>query len=229
MRRFNQLPLLRRQAGASLVIGLIILTLLTVLGLVSTSGHLLQQKALVAGMDREHALRAAERALEWGEALLQNTIPVACMDNCTAYTPVWHSQAMPDALENMDASWWQQHGIEFGHDPLQQAASLAWPEATPPPRLIIEELVKQEHPGASGEKFELRYYRVYANGYSVNEDNHVIVASTISVPYMLESPGQDSAQSIAVPCSQAELGDAGNTDNDQANIRCGRLGWREIL
>jgi Tfp pilus assembly protein PilX len=69
----------RRQhytAGAALVIGLMVLTMLTVFALVSTTGHLLQQKTLAAGMDRAHALQTAERAFHLSNPARWTAAPI---------------------------------------------------------------------------------------------------------------------------------------------------------
>lgn len=224
----DQPPHNYHQSGASLVVGLVILTLLTVLGLVSTSGHLLQQKALAAGIDREHALHAAERALEWGESLLQYTPAASCTSNCDASSRTWQQQAMPVAMENMDAGWWRQHAMEFGTDPMGQAAVLSWPDASTPPRVVIEEMHKQGYVGISGNEYELRYYRVYANGYSISEDNHVIIASTIAVPYSQDSDADQIGDFTVVACPEAELRNPEDNVYIDPDMRCGRLGWREL-
>jgi len=212
--RAIKLPLPKFQGGASLVIGLIILTVLTVLGLVSTSGHLLQQKALAAGVEHEQALNAAERGLEWGESLLRYASGPACISDCSSQSRTWESQGLPPAIESMGNEWWQQNGMEFGHDPQNHVASLPWPGPSQPPRLIIEQLHNQSITTATSEDYELRYFRVFANGYSANEDNHVIVSSTIGVPFLLNNDTDESAVHAA--------------DCPDAAVRCGRLGWREL-
>ena len=213
--RAIRLPLLKRQAGASLVIGLIILTVLTVLGLVSTSGHLLQQKALAAGIEREQALNAAERALEWGESLLDYSSGPACQTGCSSVSRTWDSQALPSAIESMDDAWWQASGMEFGQDPLQQATGQPWLEASQPPRVVIAQLHRQDHTGTAGEAYEYRYYQVFANGYSANENNHVLVSSTVAVPFPLNAGNGESANEAAAACPDT-------------GVRCGRVGWREL-
>ena len=219
----------RHQAGASLVLGLIILTILTVLGLVSTSGHLLQQKALAAGIEREQALHAAENALEWGEALLQTSTGAICTSNCGSANLVWGREQLPAAIEDMEADWWQQHGLTFGQDPAKLLPNQPWNNASEPPRLVITQVHQQKFQVASNNEYELRYFRVFANGYSANENNHVILSSTVAVPFPARAEQQVSADSLALDCRDAELRNAADTEYIHPDFRCGRLGWREIL
>ncbi len=171
-------------------------------------------------MDRERAFHATERALEWGQSLLQFSTVAACSSACTASSLVWHQQALPVAIEDVGAGWWQQYAIEYGHDPLLQGDTLVWPDATTPPQVIIEELQQEDLLAANGELYDLRYYRVYANGYGAIENSHVILASTVAVPYALGNSDIEDSEPAAVPCSEAE--------SVHPDIHCGRLGWREI-
>ena len=218
----------RRQGGASLLVGLMILTVLTMLGLVSSSGHLLQQKALAAGIDREHAFHAAERSLIWGYSLLQFNLVEPCTANCNTSSLVWQRQLMPVAIEDMDNSWWQQFAVEYGHDPLHRSADLAWPDATTPPRIVITEVHRQSFTAGSGAEYDLRYFHIYANGYSVHEDNHVIVASTVAIPYAVDAPGYPVGEHPALPCTLAELQNSENSGYFDPDFQCGRLAWREL-
>jgi Tfp pilus assembly protein PilX len=197
-----------------------VLTMLTVFALVSTTGHLLQQKTLAAGMDRAHALQTAERALAWGQKLLQFPPVEPCTLDCGANNLVWSHDAMPAAIEEMDDIWWQQYALEFGTDPRLLLANPGWSQATRPPRIVIEQLHRQDHEADDGTAQEVRYYGIYANGYAVSHDNHAILASTVAVPFTPETLPGDAGQ-LPISCAEAET--------VQPELHCGRLGWRELL
>ena len=92
----------RRQQGAALVVVLMLLLIVTLLGLASMRGAILQERMAGATFGRSLAFQAAEAALREGEAWVADNKPVAPASGCTAgvcaraapgATPAWKSSS----------------------------------------------------------------------------------------------------------------------------------------
>ncbi len=148
--------LLRREKGATLIISLMMLTLMTLIGAAAMRSSILEEKMARNSRDREYAFQAAEAALRAGEALLRQAIlPVFDGNNglyrppATGATPYWER----------GADWWQNNGASYGG---------ALDEVAEQPRYLIEELPPAPELSdslAAGRPISYTYpYRITARG-----------------------------------------------------------------
>lgn len=125
----------RRQAGASLVVALLFLLVLTVLGLVAVRGATLHERMAGNDRDRATAFEAAEATLRDAERdVLQNLTPAnaftaacnagLCTPSTTA-TPRWTSNAWSGATSRV-------YGVASG------AGDYPIDDVANPPRYIVE-------------------------------------------------------------------------------------------
>jgi Tfp pilus assembly protein PilX len=88
-------PLRRRQRGAVLIFGLVVLLVVTMVGISGQQGTILQER--MAGNMRQNniALQAAEAALQVGLTYVEDKHPITATDSGTAH--VWTACTVADA------------------------------------------------------------------------------------------------------------------------------------
>lgn len=96
------------EQGAALIVVLMLLLVVTLLGLASMRGAILQERMAGATLQRSEAFQAAESALREGEAAVQNAKPgpfpaTGCANGLCATTPVT-SPPTPPAWQG--ANFW---------------------------------------------------------------------------------------------------------------------------
>jgi len=98
-----------RQRGATLVVVLVLLLVMTLLALLSMRGTLLQERMSANAYDRSLAFQAAEAALRYGEAVAA-TRPATTPGTCSAGVcgmpepddaPVWEDEAVWSAAPQL--------------------------------------------------------------------------------------------------------------------------------
>lgn len=102
-----------RQGGAALIVVLLLLLIVTLIGLASMRGAILQERMAAATYSRSMAFQAAEAALKEAEAMLASDRPVPPAANCTngicamtapGATPPWKSAAFWSTAANRRAA-----------------------------------------------------------------------------------------------------------------------------
>jgi type IV pilus assembly protein PilX len=202
-------PLRRRQRGAVLIFGLVVLLVVTMVGISGQQGTILQER--MAGNMRQHniALQAAEAALQVGLTYVEDKHPITATDSGAAH--VWTPCTVADAEAGADPT--QGTGstrcTRFGDvlanwrgslDDLKAGAAYAVVAAltdagtandiegvAAQPRLYIE---MREHrdgigldaqEGSDPDNVDF-YYTVTAVGFGGNAQTRAIVQSTIVKP-----------------------------------------------
>lgn len=97
---------LRHQGGASLVVVLVLLLVMTLLGLAVLRGTLLEERMSSNLMDRSIAFQAAESALRQGEALA-GTEPAIPANNCLAGVCSFPDPAATDRWMDANFAGWR--------------------------------------------------------------------------------------------------------------------------
>ncbi len=176
----HKTPALHRQHGASLVIALMFLIVLTILGLVAVRSSILQER--MAGNDRDRAIafEAAEAALRDAEVDILGNLTTAspfdvdCTDGlcvpATIATPNWQQVAWDNADSRV-------YGDESGAG--------AYPvDVAQPPRYIIELL--PDLPAGAGNSMNANVrsstsggtaYRITARGWGRRDTTQVMLQS----------------------------------------------------
>lgn len=159
--------LARRQAGAALMVALVVLLVMTVLGVTSLRTTTLQERMAGNVRDANLAFQAAEAALREGEALLQQpTLPPF-----TGSNGLWLMQDDAGRVEFWNAHNWEANSL----------AADAIPGTAGVPRYVIEELPSVPVEGGS-ERFgplpDVGFYRVTARGLGGSADAVSILQTT---------------------------------------------------
>lgn len=168
----SQLP---RQRGMTLIVGLIMVLLMTLVGMAAIRGSSMQE--LMAGnmRDRNLAFQAAEAGLRAGENLLTNaTIPV--FDGTT----VGLYQVMDDSS---NTGFWD----TYGWNTASSSTSMGLEYVTSQPRYVIEEVTSTSTLSADGGAIDFAatlkteetvFYRVTSRGEGGTDGAVVILQST---------------------------------------------------
>ena len=129
----RQIAIPRRQKGVALVVALVLLLVVTVLGLASMRGTVLQERMTANTYDRSLAFQAAEAALREGERWVMENPPKPTAGACDgagtcgipdpADDPVWQDEDIWD--EAHSATDAHAHTIDVGTLPV-------------PPKFIVE-------------------------------------------------------------------------------------------
>lgn len=167
---------MRRQSGAAMVMGMILLVLLTLLGLTALGTSVMEERMAANARDRIRAFQAAEAALRHCESVVT---PSTLFTNANGlYQPA--APGNPPRWEVADV-WTGNNSIER---PCAGATCLAL--LADQPRCIAEELdtVVQQgslQVGKPGSSPTYRFYRITARGVGTSDSTVVLVQSTLKL------------------------------------------------
>jgi type IV pilus assembly protein PilX len=173
MRERRHQPLARDQAGSTLIIGLVLLLLMTLLSLVTTTETRTDSRITSNHLDRIIAFQAAEAALREAEAMLMVPNPSEGMEGQAGF---FDELTAPSSDY---AAWDDSNSYEYAGD---------IPGILSPPRYVIDQL-----PGTSvidgylviGEVYHGReqfLYRIIVTCTGRSGETRVVIQSTFSPP-----------------------------------------------
>lgn len=160
-----------KQAGASLIVALILLLILTMIGVAGMQDTTLQEKMVGNTRDRNLAFQAAEAALRGGEKFLQSaTLPG--FSNSGGLINKDYPGLRPGSPDFWDAYPWSGNSRSYTQ----------FSELGGAPRYVIEEVPTVIAPIGESMKFgslkEIKSYRVTARAVGGTTDAVVILQST---------------------------------------------------
>jgi len=164
-----------RQAGAVLIVSLLMLLIMTLLGITAMNSTTLEEKMAGNMRDRNTAMQASEAALKAAEAALDAlTNKPNEVTSCHAASCAWVRGSVPD-LANQSASWWASNGVEYGSAGVVDIAGVATD-----PRVVVE--VQADLPDTfddgQGTSTGVKFYRVTARATGATDDAQVILQTT---------------------------------------------------
>ena len=170
----TRLPLARRQHGATMIIALIMLLVLTVLGTATARMTILEERMTGNTQDYNVAFQVAEASLRAGEEVLrQAALPEFGLD-VGMYFP-----ADPDDLPLWETVDWGNAGDVVGYAELADAPGAL---ASAAGNFIIEELPRIPAPGesltADAPVDDASFYRITARGTGVAGNAQVTLQTT---------------------------------------------------
>jgi type IV pilus assembly protein PilX len=123
----------RRQAGASLIVSLMLLVVLTLLGVSGMQSTIMQERMSSNVRDKGLAFQAAESAVRGGEDWVQNqnVNTLTAQSGCTGGPCNLAVLNDYTGIAGQDFSWWQTNGRVYNDIPNGVVASA--------PRFIVEE------------------------------------------------------------------------------------------
>ena len=177
-----------QQRGAVLIVGLIILTILTILGMTSIQTTTLEERMAGNTLSSNSALQATEAALRQGEATvigpLFNTKPIATTDGSTG---VWVLESPDPDVDGdpwwteADWAWWTANAVTFatpGTVDLEFAAGAA-PNALPHQLIEEHQFVKDTlNLGQVKDLTGRQFYQITGRGTDVSGNATAILRST---------------------------------------------------
>lgn len=112
--RSGRLPRVASQRGATLIVALVLLVVVTLLGVASLRGVLLQERMAANQYDRSLAFQAAEAALRAAEAYVEANVPVPSGTNCASGVCPTPDPAATPRWEDSDFTGWQNVSTDLG-------------------------------------------------------------------------------------------------------------------
>lgn len=170
------------QRGATLIVALILLLILTLVGVAGMQDTTLQEKMVGNMRDRNLAFQAAEAGLRGGEKYLQSaTLPgfanAGGLLNAR-YPNTGATNTVPVTLRPGDPAFWDAYPWATN----SRAYSTTFSELTAAPRYVVEEVPMVVAPIGESMKFgilkEIKSYRVTARASGGTTDAVVILQST---------------------------------------------------
>lgn len=166
---------IKKQNGAALMLGMLLLLVMTLLALTASSSAVMQERMAGSFRDASLAFQATEAGGRWGAAWLQSLgastgspRPFPCASTCSASasTAVWVSGQYSPSLDWATSSW------TYGESPTD-ASVLSGYEATAvksnlmvsaPPQFVLEEYYFKRDDLSASVATGVVYYRVIARG-----------------------------------------------------------------
>ena len=207
------------QTGMALLICLIFLTALTLLGLSASADAILQEKLASNLREAERARQAAMSALLWAEKwLLELDSPalLTCTEPCEGFH-VHTAGDLPPGQEFQSMSWWLNHGIEAGIDPIGGARVKTISSTSIDPPVWLIEATHSIPPAEDGTTDLQVWYRIAARGTGRATTPVSVIESTVIRSWPASgNPGPgDTTLTYSCPGSGAAE-------------KCGRVSWREL-
>lgn len=106
-------PAIHRQRGAALVVVLVLLLVMTLLGLASLRGTVMEERMSASLLDRSLSFQAVEAALREGEALAA-TKPTPPASGCTAGVCATPDPSKPDRWRDASFAGWRTAAVDVG-------------------------------------------------------------------------------------------------------------------
>lgn len=169
---------IHRQRGASLIIGLLFLIVLTLLGVTSMSKAVMEEKVVHNQRDTTVAMQSAESGLRNIETWL-NTQPVRPLTVAMGGTVVKDNGTYTGQTVNTQtAAWWTANGIQYGALTTNVAPL---PNVASQPRIVTQQLAwVPDNLGMAtnyAEQAGVAYYEVSAQGAGQNAATRVTLQS----------------------------------------------------
>ncbi|SFK11410.1 pilus assembly PilX family protein [Methylophaga sulfidovorans] len=169
----------RNEAGAALIVSLVMLLLMTMIGIFAMRTSIMEEKMAANQIDRDIAFEAAEIALREAELqiLSWSDFPLATDDG--SYNGVWTRDSM-DPVTNNATPWWIETDEAWWKNNNNSMVANKPSEAIDAPRYVIEEVYKdrgdlESEPNEGTKKF----YRVTARGIGASAQARVLLQSTV--------------------------------------------------
>jgi hypothetical protein len=211
-----------RQNGSSLLLGLLLLALLSLLVTNAVSENRWQQRVATHELGEARAESAARSAVVWAEDWLMSLPgdirPDLCTGDCTV-TPIHAPGSLPGAPERLDERWWLEHAYPQGTDPLTKAQSSATGDPrTPAGRWIVSE-VHFAPAGTLGIGVpDVGFYRVVARAARAPAGTPIVIETIVARPW------GDVNWTDPLPPTESSFCHVGGM-----SAPCGRMTWRRRL
>lgn len=183
----NQIPFLSRkkQEGAVLLVGLMLLVVLVVLGVAASQSAIIQEKLSGNFRDSSVAFEGAEAGARWSSAWIQSlgkgalSRPFPCSSSCTNTSRVWEQGVYPDSPTPKDALW--AAARTYGINPTDDSnLNLSVPMVHDQPSYIMEQQIFLRDDLAGAPNKGVAFYRITGRGIGERSNSSAIVRAVIA-------------------------------------------------
>ncbi len=208
-----------RQGGSSLLLGLLLLALLSLLVTNAVSENHWNWRIASHEVAEARAESAARDALAWAEDWLMSlpgdARPEPCSGEC-AGVPVLAPGAVPASPETHGERWWLTNAHARGADPLTGGQlPTAGDPRTPPGRWLVEEAHFAPAGSLGAGVPDVGFYRIVARAARAPSGAPVVIEAVVARPW------GDRAWSDPLPASGAAFCRGAGLPGP-----CGRMSWR---
>jgi type IV pilus assembly protein PilX len=177
----------------ALLLGLLFLTVLTLLGLSASADAILQSQLAANLRESERAKQASVASLSWAEDWvleLEGFAPVPCLTSCEGFH-VYPSGGLPPYPESEDLNWWLTSGYEAGIDPVSGNRITTMSTSSIDPPVWIIELVHQAPVFAEDSTNDpigtQHWYRILARASGQTTNSISVIESTITRTWQIDA------------------------------------------
>lgn len=178
-----EIRMTNRQSGATLVIAMLMLLVLTVLGLASMGMTRLEERMAGNSRDVNLAFQGAEAGLRDAEERIRAwnefTVPASCS---TAPCSVWQQNFLAVDLRDQPLSWWNTNATEYGVTGTREIT-----EISRDPRVVVEDLDFVPDSAAMSPGYAHQpgrsFYRITANSAGASTTAEAVLESTFVQRY----------------------------------------------
>lgn len=207
------------QRGATLLLGMLLLALLSLSVTSAFSDNQWQLRLSKNQTAEQRAERAAHSALEWAENWLMSlpgdSRPAICTDICAPGEIILGAGRLPVAPELRSETWWLDNGHLDGFDPVGGTLlATRQKPGSPAGRWLIEEAHLAPENPATGVP-AISYYRILARAPRMPRGKAVVLETVIARPWgaadwhdNLPGEGRHFCRQVGIP------------------DHCGRLAWQ---
>ena len=220
----NRMAVRTHQRGASLLLALLLLALLSILVTHVLQANQWQRRIASHEIAGARAEAAAQSALSWAEQWLMRLpgdAPPTCLGTCNPQlmnlgTPPLALKAFEQALE-LNEGWWLANGHADGFDPLSgQLQAVRRIQGTPIGRWVVILLHDPAETTGQTDDPGIHYYRILARAVPAGRGQPVLIETIMARPWGSDHWRDGAHASGTTFCAQ--------TDAPQP---CGRLRWQQ--
>ncbi|MSQ98698.1 MAG: hypothetical protein EXR85_05295 [Xanthomonadales bacterium] len=175
----------KKQNGAVLLVGLMLLVVLVVLGVAGFQSAIIQEKLSGNFRDQSVAFEAAEAGTRWSSAWIQSlgkgalARPFPCSSGCTNTSRVWEQGVYPDSPTPKDALW--STARAYGTNPTNDSnLAVSVPMVHSQPTFIMEQQIFLRDDLAGAPNKGVAFYRISGRGIGERSSSSAIVRAVIA-------------------------------------------------
>jgi hypothetical protein len=210
--------MVKAEKGGVLVLGLVLLSALLVLGLVSLNNMLFQQR-IAGNFQQQLATRqATETGIHWATAWLTSR-------DETTRAQVDLAPPIPPMAENLELAWWRFTGFEPGTNPVSDEVLAQTLTDSGFTAHWVMELIHSE-PAVLQPGVDISYYRILSRA-AIEGVNEASSAPAVTESIVARPWGGEYEPGIFPPATSIPAGTPLFCDQFETNLPCGQVAWRQ--
>jgi Tfp pilus assembly protein PilX len=208
----------------ALLTGLILLSAISLLALVSTSGTIMQRQQATNFKAQSRALEnaaiAESQARSWLFSRPDHTRQADCLSGCVLPAAIRNRGELPTHPEFESATWWRVNAQEAGRHPETGEVVAARIMGTESAHWLMEEIHFEVLPGVTGAPVidGVAYYRILSRGAGKHPGSVAVTEAIVARPWEGE---------FLVASFPADLSGNGFCDQFMGAYPCGTTAWRQ--